>query len=164
MAHASSDRPPNVHGLSTDWKAGAWAGVIAGLAFVMIEMLGVMLLQGESPWGPPRMIAAMALGPGILEGPAAFNFKYLMTAMMIHIPMSVAYGLFLAWAVHRMQIVAALAVGLAFGIAIYLVNFYPIADALFPWFAKARGMLSVVAHAMFGIIAAGTYVGLRRTP
>ena len=33
----------------TDWKAGAWVGLIAGLVFVMLEMGMVWLFQGESP-------------------------------------------------------------------------------------------------------------------
>lgn len=37
----------------TDWKAGAWAGVIAGLAFLMLKMVLVWMAQGQSPWGPP---------------------------------------------------------------------------------------------------------------
>jgi hypothetical protein len=36
-----------------DWKAGAWAGVIGGLAFLMLEMVLVWMAQGQSPWGPP---------------------------------------------------------------------------------------------------------------
>ena len=33
----------------TDWMAGAWAGVIAGLVFVMLEMGMVWMIQGQSP-------------------------------------------------------------------------------------------------------------------
>jgi hypothetical protein len=36
----------------TDWKAAAWAGVIAGLVFVMVEILLVWMVQGMSPWAP----------------------------------------------------------------------------------------------------------------
>ncbi len=162
MAQVLSRDSRNPSHPATDWRAGALAGVIAGLVFVMFEMLGVMILQGASPWGPPRMIAAMALGPDILQGPPAFDMKILMAAMMIHLPMSIAYGLFLGWAVHRLELLVAVAVGLVFGLAIYFVNFYPVAAAMFPWFADARGMLSIVAHMMFGAVAAGAYVGLRR--
>lgn len=33
--------------------------------------------MGQSPWGPPRMIAAMALGTGILPPPAHFSQQHL---------------------------------------------------------------------------------------
>ena len=47
----------------------------------------------------------------------------------------------------------ALAVGAAFGLAPYLINFYGM-TALFPWFANARNWVSIFAHVMFGLIAA----------
>ena len=45
-----------------DWKAAALAGVIAGLIFLMLEMGLVAVLQGQSLWGPPRMISAIIMG------------------------------------------------------------------------------------------------------
>lgn len=39
--------------LRTDWKAAVWAGLVAGLVFMMVEMLLVWLVQGMSPWGHP---------------------------------------------------------------------------------------------------------------
>jgi hypothetical protein len=33
----------------TDWRAGIWAGVIAGVIFMMLEMGMVWLFMGESP-------------------------------------------------------------------------------------------------------------------
>jgi hypothetical protein len=76
---------------ATDWKAAAWAGVIAGVVFMMAEMIMVMAFEGQSPWAPPRMIAAMVLGQGVLPPPAVFDIKILMAAMMIHFPLAVVY-------------------------------------------------------------------------
>ena len=147
---------------ATDWRAGAWAGLIAGLVFMMAEMLMVMFVQGQSPWGPPRMMAAMALGEQALPPPADFDLKIMTVAMMIHIPLAIVYGLAIGWIVHRFETGIALAVGGAIGVVIYLVNFYPIAAAAFPWFAMARGWVSAMAHVLFGLVAAGAYVALRR--
>ncbi len=149
----------NVH-LTTDWRAAAWAGVIAGVVFMMAEMLMVMIVQGQSPWGPPRMIAAIALGQGVLPPPADFDFKIVMTAMLIHFPLAVVYGLILGWIVHRVGTGIALLIGAVFGLVIYLINFYPIASAFFPWFAMARGWMSAVIHILFGLAAAGAYAVL----
>ncbi len=164
MAHTITSEPGPVHGQhrATDWSAAAWAGLVAGVAFMMVEMVMVMLVQGGSPWDPPRMMAAMVLGPGALEGPPGFDSKVMMTAMAIHVPLSIAYGLIVGWLVHRLSTGAALLVGAVFGVAIYLGNFYPVADAAFPWFAMARGWLSAAAHLLFGLIAAAAYAGLRR--
>lgn len=36
-----------------DWKAAIWAGVIAGVVFMMLEMVLVGTIGGQSPWGRP---------------------------------------------------------------------------------------------------------------
>jgi hypothetical protein len=146
---------------TTDWSSGVWAGLIAGIVFMIAEMLMVMLVQGESPWGPPRMMAAMLLGKGVLPPPATFDLTIVMVAMVVHIPLSIVYGVIIGWAVHRLHVTAALAIGAGIGLAIYFINFYPIASAAFPWFAMARNWMSAFVHILFGVVAAGSYVALR---
>jgi hypothetical protein len=150
-----------------DWRAGVYAGLIAGAVFLMLEMSMVWLFMGESPWAPPRMIAAMVLGEGVLpmppDKPATFNFGIVMTAMIVHFLLAIIYGLIGAAIVaHRMGYGAAIALGALAGLAIYLINFYPIANALFPWFAMARNWISIFAHVVFGAVAGWAYVGFRR--
>ncbi len=151
-------RPP------IDWFAAAWAGVIAGLVFLVLEMLLVSLVMGESPWGPPRMMAAIVLGQGVLPPPADFAWRPALTAMVVHLPLSAAYGLLVGALVRRHGMAQALLVGLVFGLAIYAVNFYLIAPLAFPWFVQARNAVSVLGHALFGVVAATAYVLLRRAP
>ena len=149
----------------TDWRAGAWAGVIAGVAFMMLEMGMVWMFMGESPWAPPHMIAAMALGKDVLppEGTyAPFSMKIMMTAMIIHLVLSIVYGLIVAWLVHRFDWGGGLAIGAAFGLAIYIINFYLIAPVVFPWFTMAQNWISASTHILFGVIAGGAYIGLRK--
>jgi uncharacterized membrane protein YagU involved in acid resistance len=149
----------------TDWSAAAWAGIIAGAVFMMLEMGMVWMLMGESPWAPPHMIAAMALGKDVLPPPgtyAPFDMKILVTAMMIHFPLSVVYGLVIGWLVHRFDWIGGLAIGVLFGVAIYIVNFYLIAPMMFPWFQMAQNWISAFSHAMFGAVAGGAYIGLRK--
>lgn len=149
----------------TDWRAAAWAGLIAGVVFLIVEMAMVALFEGQSPWGPPHMIAAMAMGPEVLPppgAPAEFDFGIVMAAMLIHFPLALAYGLAIGWIVHQLRPGLASIAGLVIGFAIYLINFYPIAAAAFPWFAMARGWVSAVAHMIFGLAAAVAYVALRR--
>lgn len=146
-----------------DWKAAAWAGVIAGAVFMMLEMLMVWMFMGQSPWAPPRMMAAMLVGKGTLPPPADFSFVAMAVAMMIHFPLSIIYGVILGWAVHRLDSAAAVLAGAVFGlVAVYLVNFYLVAPMLFPWFIEARNWISVVAHVAFGAVLGGSYAALRR--
>lgn len=146
-----------------DWKAAVWAGLVAGAVFMMVEMIMVWLLMGQSPWGPPRMMAAMLMGKEILPPPADFSFVAMAVAMMIHFPLSIAYAVILGWAVRRLDMTPAVLAGSAFGlVAVYFVNFYLVAPVLFPWFVETRNWISAVAHIVFGAVLAGTYVALRR--
>lgn len=61
-----------------------------------------------------------------------------MTAMIVHFPLSAVFGLR----------------------AVHAINLYPIAPMVFPWFAEARNWISVLAHAIFGVVPAGAYVCL----
>jgi len=144
-----------------DWRAAVWAGLIAGAVFMMLEMLLVSFFMNESPWAPPRMIAAIVLGQGVLPPPAPFDFMVLMVAMVIHFILSVAYGLIFAWVAYRWTWGTALIAGAIFGIALYLINFYGF-TLVFPWFAMARNWISILSHLMFGIVLAGIYKGFEK--
>lgn len=144
-------------------KSAIWAGLIAGAVFMMMEMLLVGTVGGESPWAPPRMIAAIVLGQSVLPPPATFDMGILMAAMMVHFPLAVIYALVFGWVATRLQLGfgAALIAGLAFGVLIYLVNFYGF-TGLFPWFAMARNWISLLSHAVFGLVLGGAYQGLAK--
>jgi uncharacterized membrane protein YagU involved in acid resistance len=147
------------------WKSALYAGVIGGAVFMMAEMLMVMLI-GESPWAPPRMIAAMALGMDVLPSaaaPATFDVAILMTAMMIHFPLAIVYGFAVGWIVQRMSQGQAALTGAVIGLVIYVVNFYVIASFAFTWFAMARNAVSAITHILFGLVAAWAFAALAQT-
>lgn len=141
-----------------DWKAAIWAAIVAGIVFMMLEMVLVATVGGGSLWGPPRMIGAMALGEDVLPPPATFSAGVMMVAMMIHFALSVVYGIILGWAIERWRLglAASLITGLAFGLLIYFVNFYGF-TAVWPWFAMARNLISIFAHAIYGLVLAWAY-------
>lgn len=129
-----------------------WSGIIAGLAFMMLEMMMVPAFLGDSAWAPPRMIAAIIMGRDVLPPPATFNFGILMAAMVVHFPLSIFYTFVLSLFISNRSTAAAITIGGIFGLALYLVNFYGF-TAIFPWFEMARNWVSIFAHIMFGIIA-----------
>lgn len=139
-----------------DWSAAVWAGIVSGAVFMVLEMMMVPLFMGGTPWAPPRMIAAIAMGEGVLPPPATFDLTILMVAMVVHFLLSVVFALVLALLIARIGFGAALAVGAAYGFALYLINFYGM-TAIFPWFAMARNWVSIFAHVVFGLIAAWWY-------
>jgi hypothetical protein len=148
------------------WRNSVLAGLIGGAVFLMAEMLMVMLI-GESPWAPPRMVAAMVLGPEVLPArgaPATFDPGVLMAAMVVHFPLSVAYALLIGAVVGRTSRsdAGALVEGAAIGLAIYIVNFYLIASFAFEWFAMARNWVSLVTHVLFGLVTAWAFLRFSR--
>lgn len=141
-----------------DIRAAIWAGLIAGAVFMMLEMMLVGTIGGGSPWAPPRMIAAMVLGEGVLPPPAPFDWGVMITAMMIHLVLSIILAVVFGWVVSRwhLGLGASIGLGLVFGLLIYVVNFYGM-TAVFPWFAMARNGISIFAHAMFGLVLGWAY-------
>ncbi len=146
-----------------DWKAAIWAGIVAGAVFMMLEMLLVQFFEPMSMWAPPRMIAAMVMGESILPPPDTFDAMALMVAMLIHFPLSVIFALILGWIISRwdLGLVTASIAGIAFGLVIYVVNFYGF-TAVFPWFADARGWVAIFSHAMFGLVLGAVYQSLEK--
>ncbi|MGF1623983.1 MAG: hypothetical protein ACFCVH_03795 [Alphaproteobacteria bacterium] len=146
-----------------DWRAAIWAGIAAGVVFMMLEMLLVQFVGPGSMWGPPRMIAAIVMGQGVLPPPETFDLGILIVALIIHFALSLIYALILAWIVGRwdLGLSPAIAIGVVLGLVIYLINFYGF-TAVFPWFAEARGWIAILSHAMFGLVLAAVYQPLAR--
>lgn len=143
------------------WKAVFWSGLAAGIVFMMLEMIMVAVFQGKSMWAPPRMIAAMILGRNVLPPPATFAVGVMMTALIFHMILSWIYAAAFGGVFGGMQIGSGIAVGALVGLGIYLVNFYGF-TAIWPWFAEARGWISLVAHVAFGLVLSWTYIGVAR--
>lgn len=143
-----------------DWKAGVWAGIIAGIIFLILEMVMVPLFLGGSSWGPPRMIAAIVLGDEVLPPPATFNFGIVMVAVILHMALSIIYALIIGYIIGKMSFGMAISLGAIIGLAIYLINFF-VMTGFFPWFEMARNWVSIFAHLIFGLSAAWAYIKLR---
>jgi uncharacterized membrane protein YagU involved in acid resistance len=145
-----------------DWKAATWAGIIAGAIFLIFEMVLVAAVSG-SPWGPPRMMAAIILGKGVLPPPATFDFGIVVAAMLVHFVLSVVLALGFAAVATRLTMGNAIIAGAVFGLAVYVINFYGF-TAVFPWFAMARNWISILGHALFGVVLAWAYKHLETSP
>lgn len=138
-----------------NFRAVVIAGLVAGMAFLMIEM-AMLVMMGQSPWGPPRMMGAIVLGRGALTPPDTFDMIVVGVAMMLHLMLSVMFAFVFAFFAGRLSLVPSILAGAVFGAAIYVINFYGF-TSLFPWFAMARGMSSIAGHVAFGAILALVY-------
>ena len=144
-----------------DMKAAIWAGIIAGVVFMMLEMVLVATVGGGSPWGPPRMIAAIGMGRDVLPPPATFDLGVMMVAMVIHFVLAILLGIILGLIISRWKLglMASIGGGAVFGLVVYLVNFYGF-TAVFPWFAMARTPISLASHVIFGAVLGWSYPAL----
>lgn len=136
-------------------RSGIIAGLVAGLVFLIVEMILVPTVGGGALWAPPRMMAAIALGEGVLPPPATFDAGTIFVGMLVHFALSAVLGVIFALVMRGVASSRGLvlAAGLVFGLAVYVVNFYGL-TALFPWFAMARNAISIFAHAVFGLVLA----------
>lgn len=141
-----------------NWKAATLSGIIGGAVFLILALLLVPAILGDSPWGLPRMIAAIVLGDGVLA-PATFDLAVIGTAVGVHFVLSVIYAFVFALVLGRQHVGPALLTGLFGGVVLYLVNFYGF-TALFPWFATARNWVVIADHLVFGLVTAWSYLAM----
>ncbi len=142
-----------------DLSAAIKAGLLGGLVFMMLEMMLVAVALAGSPWGPPRMIAAIGMGKAVLPPPATFDAGVMAVAMVIHFVLSAIYGIIVAMFVRGRSSGTAAMIGAVFGLVLYLVNFYAL-TAIFPWFAMGRTWVSILSHIVFGLVTAAAYVAM----
>src|SRR3546814_4866674 len=118
-------------GRKLDLKGAIWAGVAAGVVFMVLEMALVALVMGDSPWAPPRMIAAIGMGEGVLPPPATFDAGVFAVAMAIHFALAVVLAILLGWGISRfgLGLVVSIVAGAVFGLTVYYINFYEIGRA-----------------------------------
>ena len=147
---------PHAVRAALDANAAGWSGVIAGVVFVVLEMLMVPMFLGGSPWAPPRMIAAIAMGTDVLPPPATFDAVIMTVAILIHLVLSILLGFVFALLARGRTFATSILAGAVFGLVIYLFNFY-VMTAVFPWFAEARNWVSILAHVVFGLVLGWAY-------
>jgi uncharacterized membrane protein YagU involved in acid resistance len=95
MATTYSER----HSITTGWwiKHGIIGGIIAGIAMMMAEMIIAALMDMDA-FMPPRMIAGIVLGPSAME-PSTPLMTALGVTTVLHMMLSIIYGLIFAWLV-----------------------------------------------------------------
>lgn len=142
-----------------DWKVAAVSGFVAGAALMVLELLWSTLITDGSPWRTSHMIAAIVMGPDILQ-PVDFSLPVVATALATHYVLGIAFGLILAGIIAPYRFDSSLArvllTGAIFGAVLYLFNFYGM-SRVFEWFTEMRGLATFIAHLIFGMVAAATY-------
>ena len=78
-----------------DWSAAIWAGLIAGILFLALNLFVVTTFVGGNVWVVLRLLASIVLGQGVLAPPATYDFKVLLAALFAHFALAIAFSLLL---------------------------------------------------------------------
>lgn len=149
---------------SPDWVAAAASGFVAGAILMVLELFWSSIVLDANPWITSHKIAAIVLGTDALRS-TAFSVGIVGVALIIHYVLGIVFGLVLAAIIAPFRFDSsmgmALLVGAAFGLILYLINFYAL-TTVFPWFADMRGWASLIANLIFGMALALLYTKLER--
>lgn len=151
---------------SRKWlQYGAIMGLVAGLIFAAFEMIMAAILQGNA-FGPIRMIGAIVLGQQAVD-PAYSFATAILTGLVVHLVLSTIYGLIfgaimMALPQGRQNRMNVIWIATAFGLLLWLANFYVVAPLLFPWFTNANPIVQFVAHTFFYGTALGLLLASRK--
>ena len=152
-------RPRLWRGVHLDWRAALPAGLAAGTAFLMLELVTHALFGAGSPFGPAHVTLHGLLGA---EGaPHQYDLGPVLVGLLLHFNLSVVVILPLAVFIHpwKKRYLAA-AVGFLYGYTLYFINFNLFAVAI-PLLAGARDWFMLLDYALFGTMGAWFYVALR---
>jgi hypothetical protein len=133
-------------------KQGAVFGVIAALIFAVIEIIASAAM-GNPALMPFRMFASIVLGMAAMQ--TVSLAAAVIVGLIVHVVLAAAFGLIYGFLASRLSGEAQAGwgtqslMGLAFGVAVWLVNFQIIARLLYPWFLNAPQFLQAVLHAVF---------------
>ncbi|WP_455288196.1 hypothetical protein [Cupriavidus necator] len=142
-----------------DWKAAAVSGLAAGALLLVLELFWSSMVSGVNPWVATRMIAAIVMGPDVLQT-ALFSVGTVAAALLIHFVLGAVLGMILAAIIAPFTLDSslgmALLAGAVFGLVVYGFNFFVMTRA-FPWFTEVRGWHTFIGHLIFGLTAAACY-------
>jgi uncharacterized membrane protein YagU involved in acid resistance len=142
--------------------AGVLCGLVAGAAYLAAQMSFTSLIQGDSAWAPLHRMAAILLGPDAATPPFDAPMTLVGIALMIHFTLAIVYGRIVDWLVRGSAPQFAALLGAAFGLGIYVLNFWVFAPIAFPWFEESRSIVTAMDHAIFGAVAGVSCAHLRQ--
>lgn len=152
---------------ATDWTAAAVSGFAAGAVLMVLDLYWSALFNPDGPWRISHMIAPIFLGADSLPTSGfGFSPNVVVVSLVTHYVLGIVFGLVMGWFLAQFQVDStpgmALVAGATLGGALYLINFELLAG-FFPWLVVMRGVETVAAHVVFGVVAALLYCRLKRT-
>jgi hypothetical protein len=152
---------------ATDWTAAAVSGFAAGAVLMVLDLVWSAFFNPEGPWRTSHMIAPIFTGAGGLKTSGyEFSLGVVAIALATHYVLGIVFGLVMAALLVQFKLDSSLGIatvaGASMGFALYLINF-GLLVVFFPWLVALRGVETIAAHVVFGVVAALLYCRLKRT-
>lgn len=142
------------------------AGIVAGILATLAQMW-LWIAAGQDAWTlllrDSRLTAALVLGESALSPFSGFDVRIMVTATAVHLFLSALYAGALLPVAKRLAPIPSLSAGAGFGALLYVFNLYGL-TIVFPWFAVARGGITLAVHLIFGMAVMLVYLMLRVRP
>ena len=146
---------------------GVGAGLVAGVVFA-IWQIAVAISAGASPVLPFRMFASLWFGELALDptrSDAGRYYDVVIIGSIVHLSIAALAGIGFAAldsaVSRRASLTARAALGAAYGVAMWLVNFQLLARVVYPWFLAESQLAQVALHALaFGVPLGLMYAAL----
>ena len=129
------------------------AGIVAGTLATLAQVL-LWAAAGEDAWTlllrDARLTAALVLDEELPSPSVGFNARIMLAATGIHFALSIIYAALLLPVAKRLELMPSLLAGAGFGAMLYFANLHGF-TFIFPWFAEARGGITLAVHVVFGL-------------
>ncbi len=143
-------------GLLVDWRAVLLAWLIAGTAYLILDLLVVPAVLGGNFWISARLVASILLGPDVLAPPATFDGGVLVAAIVTLYTIALVATVVIALVIHRGGLILGILGGALLGLSFYAINYYSL-TYFFPQFFALNTPVVVISHVVFGALAGGLY-------
>ena len=150
-----------------DWVAAAVSGFAGGAVLMVLDLIWSAIFNPDGPWRTSHMIAPIFTGTANLKTSGfEFDLAVIAISLVTHYGLGVVFGLAIAAVLVQLKldssVLLATIAGVTLGLALYLINF-ELLIGFFPWLAALRGVATVAAHMVFGVVVALLYCRLKRT-
>jgi O-antigen/teichoic acid export membrane protein len=139
-----------------DWGMAILAGILAMIVFAIIEMAFSWAMRGTSPLRPLVIFGTVTLNALSPSTPVGGGIRTAAVGAVLLLALGALSGVILGYLVHRLGVVAAAIAGALFGLAMYAVDLYGVAQ-LFPSLVDLRDWMSALAYGIQGALTAGLY-------
>jgi hypothetical protein len=138
------------------WRLALVAGLVAGLVFLLVNILYVSFGQHLGTWTVVRYMASIVMGERVVPPPASFDPVIVGVGLLVNFVLAIIYAFILAAIIHRWGLLVGIVGGALFGAALYVINLYTF-TLFYPWFFALNSLPFFVSHVLLGAVAGGVY-------